>query len=46
MSEKGEGLGEKESSAVNPKHFTELQLTPFAHEREAMVQFEWLLARQ
>ena len=36
------GWGEKESPAVNPKHFTELR----SPRTGAIVQFDWLLARQ
>ena len=45
MSEKGKGEGEgrKEMTFGQSQTFCP---TPLAHEREAIVQFDWLLARQ
>ena len=43
MSKKWEGVGRK---GIACNHSQTFYRTPFAHEREAIVQFHWLLARQ
>ena len=43
VSKKGEGVGQKGIACNQSQTFYR---TPFAHERGAIVQFHWLLARQ
>ena len=43
MSENGEGVGRKGIACKQSQTFYR---TPFAHERGAIAQFDWLVARQ
>ena len=43
VSKRGEGVGRKGTACLESQTFYR---TPFAHERGAIVQFDWLVARQ